>query len=1036
MTTIVAADLLGYSILLARGEEDLLNRLGRVRKEVIDPELEQENARIVKTTGDGLIVEFASPVRALTCIYKLQRQIAESQIAYEPDERLQFRMGLNVGDVVVEDTDIFGDAVNVAVRLESIAPPNGICLSGAAYEQIRGKTTLGLIHLGSKHLKNIGHPVEVWGVEIDGVTYREDGSTETFSLTDQREPTPSRVAILASKSAKIDLVSKELLRDGKPVPIEPKVFDILQYLLEHRDRMVSKDELVDAIWNGRIVSDSAISSAIKSARQAIGDNGREQSVIRTVFGRGFRFVGDIETREADPRSPIGLSTNEPTKTTPAASDTAIRRTNLSRRRRALVGRDRESNHLIDSLQNHPIVSVVGPGGAGKTALAEDTGLALLGRFPGGVWLCEFAPVSESQVYSTVLGALDRSSGAGPVDSQRIAERIGDQPTLLILDNCEHVISTVARLASELSELLPALSILATSREALDVVGEAVQRIGGLDFSSCASAAVDLFRHRAAEIAELTDGTGHDDVFREIASRLEGLPLAIELAAPRLAYSNPQELLAALDDQLSVLASKRRHSSARHSTMDDTIAWSYDLLSEPERKVLLDLSVFAGAFTLEAATAVCDIPDAADLLHRLVEQSMVKYVAGKSGSRFKLLEPIRQFAERERERTPSEDLCQRHAEWFAGRVLEIAGDMSGPHGIQASASLTMEWADIGRALAWGRQLKRPDIAIDPLVALHLHLLWQLRIEGFDWLEAGVEACGLSPDRQPKTDLVRSMGSWSINDLDRSEELLEGSVASSGENVATVFFRFHQAMAREDFERVHLFAEEAVTMARELNDPFWRIPTESYLIVPRVMRNSADPDIDDMISSLEDQLRDYSWPVGKCCLLLAKITVATFRNQVDKSNNFRRELRQTADACNAPWFEITAAGVGNRQTGHPDLAFGRLETSVSNVRKAISTGDIIQMPTLLRVVTMGLYDVGDIKSAAQIIGLVPNVRGLGEKGSLAPGYNETLKLVREALPSDEFARLQLAGSRLTLEEAADFLEQSLTTARLKLSKTTND
>ena len=230
----------------------------------------------------------------------------------------------------------------------------------------------------------------------------------------------------------IDLATRELKRGKSQVTIEPKAFDVLTLLLENRHRVVTKDELVDIVWQGRFISDSALSTAIKAARSAVGDDGRSQKVIRTHHGLGFRFVAELRDDCAGPGVTESSASNIPSLT------------NLRRRRRELIGRDAEKASIVAQLQDHRIVSIVGPGGAGKTSLAIDAAMDLEGVFAGGIWLCEFAPVQEDQVESTVLGAIDSSAGAGQVNAARIVDRIGDLPTLIILDNCEHVIGSAAR----------------------------------------------------------------------------------------------------------------------------------------------------------------------------------------------------------------------------------------------------------------------------------------------------------------------------------------------------------------------------------------------------------------------------------------------------------------------------------------------------------------------------------------------------------------------------------------------------------------
>ncbi|MGJ8531063.1 MAG: winged helix-turn-helix domain-containing protein [Alphaproteobacteria bacterium] len=816
---------------------------------------------------------------------------------------------------------------------------------------------------------------------------------------------------------KFDLEKRELLVGGNEITIEPKVFDLLAYLLLNRDRMVSKEELIEAVWDGRFISDSAVSTTIKFARKAVGDNGRDQHTIKTVFGRGFRFVRDPSVVQ----TPI-----HGTMTSGALAKHVPPATNVPRRQGPFWGRDEEFIKLQNLILEKNLISIVGPGGAGKSALSMEIGRWAMDRFSGGVWFCELAAANETQLESVILGTLDRSAGAGPVNAARIIERIGETPTLLILDNCEHVVDAVARVTGELMQQLPTLTLLATSREELDVLGENIVRIGGLDFESEAAPAVRLFQSRAAEVSNFADNDEHRETIREITKRLEGLPLAIELAAPRLAFYSPLELLDALDDQLTVLASRRRHSTARHSRMDDTITWSFDLLNESEQDVLLSLGIFAGAFTMQAAIAVCGSLQARDAIHRLVQQSVVQFLPLERSSRFRLLEPIRQFCLRQLDDTRRAELKQRHAEWYASHTTTLAQKMRGPGEIAASHDLTAEWSDIGRALEWGRQNERPDIAIDPLLALHIHLLWQLRIEGFSWLESGVNACGLSADRQPEVDLLRAMGRWSAGELEQSEHLLEASVKGGGDTIATAYFQFYQAFAREDFAGVYAAAETTWIKAETSDDIAWQTTAAAFRIIGRTMINPNDKGLEVLFEDLDKRLDQHKWPSGKCGALLARVTYEFMSGNAVAGTTTRHELDRVADACSAPWFKITASGVGAQQSDDAQDTTEKIHRSAQNLRTAIASGDLMQLPTLIRFAAMELWEIGDVEAAAKVIGLVPKVRGLGEKGSMAPGYNQTVKMVRDALPIDRLKELLRAGSQLSLEEVATVLETALENA----------
>ncbi len=806
----------------------------------------------------------------------------------------------------------------------------------------------------------------------------------------------------------LDSGRRELTDDGAPIAVEPQVFDVLHYLIENRDHVVTKDALIENIWDGRFISDSAVSTAIKAARQVLGDDGRRQSIIRTIHGRGFRFVADIG--EAEQRATAATAPK------PAASVP----NNLRRLRRDLIGREAELDAIRAEIAPQRVVSIVGPGGAGKSALALALAIEEKDRFSGGVWFCELAPVQESQVESAVLGAIDKSAGAGPVNAGMILERFGDEPTLLVLDNCEHVIEAAAGLVEELIDLAPNLTVLATSREALELSDEKILRLGGLDYSADESVAVELFLNCAKQITDLVQTAETQSIIREITARLDGLPLAIELAAPRLASSTPAELLDALDDQLTVLATRRTRGDQRHSAMDVAIAWSYDLLDAEEQTALKNLSIFSGAFTAQAAEAICGTVDARRLLHNLVGQSMVTFIPGTPTSRFRLLEPIRQFCDRKLDAPERDPLAERHALWFAGRVTELAATMRGVDEIEACEALTAEWSDFGRSLAWGRDNQRADIAVEPLLALHIHLLWQLRIEAFGWLEAGVAACELPPDQQARADLVRAMGAWSAGDLDRSEALMAASVAVTGDTIETDYFSFYQGFAREDFEKVFRCGEAAWLKAAKTDDTAWKITTAAFLACGYAMHAGDAPEIPGLFEEIERLQVNYPWPSGRCCELIGRTVAAFGRGDPGDVEKYQSELGEAANRCYAPWFKVTAAGIEASRSREAPEAIAQLAMYTKNLKSAITTGDVIQLPTILRAVAICLVDVDQHEVAAKLSGLIPSIRGLGEKGSLAPGYDAAVAVVKERLSDDDYQRLAAEGQSWQLLDVVTALE----------------
>ncbi|GLZ78702.1 SARP family transcriptional regulator [Actinorhabdospora filicis] len=336
----------------------------------------------------------------------------------------------------------------------------------------------------------------------------------------------------------------------------------------------------------------------------------------------------------------------------------------------LVGREDDLAAIAGLLERDRLVTLLGPGGVGKTRLALEAGRGV--AVPGGVWLAELAPVAEAgevgRAVARVLSVRDPRSpvlGADPVPvAERVARAIGDRRTLLILDNCEHVIGAAAALAERLLTSCPRLTVLATSREPLSVTGEALYPVAGLPGAD----AVRLLRERAraaAPAAVLDDAAA-----AAVVARLDGLPLAVELAAARLRWLPPGELAARLDDRFALLTGGSRTALPRHRTLRAVVEWSWDLLTDAEKDFAARLSVFAGTADLAAVEGVCG-EYGLETLPSLVDKSFVVAVPGG----YRMLDTIRAFAA-DRARDHSVRVYDRYRDRHAAHYLELSAHEPG------------------------------------------------------------------------------------------------------------------------------------------------------------------------------------------------------------------------------------------------------------------------------------------------------------------------------------------------------------------------
>ena len=320
---------------------------------------------------------------------------------------------------------------------------------------------------------------------------------------------------------------------------------------------------------------------------------------------------------------------------------AKRGSNLLAQTTSFIGREDEVNKLTERLKATRLISLTGAGGCGKTRLSLQAAATLQNAFADGIWLIELAPITDGALVphaaANVFGLIDQSD----TPPQEVLTRfLAAKRALLILDNCEHVIDACAQFAAHLLQHCPHVHLLTTSRESLSIAGEVNWRVSSLSQAE----SVRLFVERALALRPHFAPTDSDlATIATICQQLDGIPLAIELAAARLNVLTPQQIANRLDDGLNLLTSNRRGTVPRHQTLRATIAWSIQLLTEPERQLLMGLSVFVGGFTADAVEAICNQADALDILASLVDKSLILADASAGVARYRILETIRQYA---------------------------------------------------------------------------------------------------------------------------------------------------------------------------------------------------------------------------------------------------------------------------------------------------------------------------------------------------------------------------------------------------------
>jgi predicted ATPase len=520
---------------------------------------------------------------------------------------------------------------------------------------------------------------------------------------------------------------------------------------------------------------------------------------------------------------------------------------------SFVGREREISDLVTLLDDGGgtrLLTLTGPGGAGKTRLASAVAMEIADRFEDGVWWVELAPLSDPNlVPQAVARVLSVQESPGRSLTEAIAEDLTDLQILIVLDNCEHLIETCAQLSDTLLRSCQRLSILATSRETLGVTGERNFPVPPLSSPSSRDLGVGelegfesvrLFVERAKyRVPDFALNENNATPVAEVCARLDGIPLAIELAAARIGTLSVEQISGRLRHSFGLLSGRDRTAPERQRTMRGALDWSYELLDEEEREVFGRLSVFAGGFTLDGAEAVCagdgiEPEEVLDLLTRLVEKSLILVTERSGEVRYRLLEPARQYAaEKLRDSGEFQQTRERHARYFlaraeeAERELREQGDWLERLGAeQGNFRAALGWALDSEDAQGPAGEERAQLGLRLAAALAQGRFWHAygQGEGRRWLERGLVETGASSDKRLRAKALSQAGYMAIyhGDYQRSAILVEESMAlfrglGDETGIATsLFFLGQMAVHGGDRERARALRLEAEALRKVLMD----------------------------------------------------------------------------------------------------------------------------------------------------------------------------------------------------------------------------
>jgi predicted ATPase/DNA-binding winged helix-turn-helix (wHTH) protein len=462
------------------------------------------------------------------------------------------------------------------------------------------------------------------------------------------------------------LPAQRLLLEGdKPVLIGGRAFDLLIALVERPGEVVSKSELIAKVWPHTFVDEGNLKVRIAALRRVLADDQAGKRYISTIVGRGYCFVAPITRSNGPNPAAVQHSAVEPLSNIPVPL-------------MQLIGRDEVINKVSAQLAHHRLITIVGPAGVGKTSVAVATAKGLTDGYEHGLWFVDLTAISDPQLLPASVASAICLDISTENPSNGLLSFLSDKRMLLVLDNCEHIIEAAAALALEVLRAAPCVQILATSREPLGVEGERLHHLKPLEIPlvsrglSAAQAlefsAVQLFVERAANVfGDFRLWDVDVPMVVDICRRLDGIPLAIELATAAIDALGLRGVVSRLEHPLRLPATRRRTAVPRHQSLRAALDWGYRLLTEDEQRALRRLSVFAGSFTMDVAVTVAADPtytegEIMDRVVALVAKSLVAAEADGSGTRLRLPATTRAYAfEKLAESGEADAIVRRQAE---------------------------------------------------------------------------------------------------------------------------------------------------------------------------------------------------------------------------------------------------------------------------------------------------------------------------------------------------------------------------------------
>jgi predicted ATPase/DNA-binding winged helix-turn-helix (wHTH) protein len=662
------------------------------------------------------------------------------------------------------------------------------------------------------------------------------GKTSAYRIREAEVSEASANLVYVCDQWEIDLGRRELRSRGIPLPLGGRAFEIVTVLVQSATELVTKDRMMERVWPGAVVGEGTLHVHISAVRKALG---QDRAMLKTVSGRGYRLLGSWTPQQREGTAPPVYSSLTRTSGAPPAN-------NFPPLIARLIGRAAAAQFVQDLVSAYRVVTLTGPGGIGKTALAIKAARYLLPDFEDGGWIVELASLSDPGLVPSTVASTFGLKLTGEISAEAVARAVGGRHLLLVLDNCEHVIDVAANLAETLTRLCPRTTIVATSREVLRIDGESVYRVPPLEVPAPGQAAPDyIMQYSAVELFVARTkalNAGFSPTAKDLTSiaticrQLDGMPLAIELAAASAAALGIAQVSAGLHDRFALLTRGRRTALPRQRTLRATLDWSYELLPETERRLSRRLAVFAGGFTVDAATAVMadtrlDAATVADGIANLVTKSLIALDPTPGVTRWYLLETIRAYAtEKLAEHAETSIAAEHHALYFrdlfapqaraarsslsdedlARHVREIdnvraaldwsfspAGDQA--IGIDLTAAYAPVWRHLSQISECSERCERALLSLEPQVTANMSLRMDLQIN-----LASAIFITMGPPEKAKALLTEALETAdALNDLNTQAGALSMLIS--------IYF------SRGEYGRAQIAAERIEQIAHRIGDP---------------------------------------------------------------------------------------------------------------------------------------------------------------------------------------------------------------------------